>query len=164
MKYTAEQQVWVAARFAMGFIFFWAFIDKLLGLGFATAPGKSWLDGVSPTAGFLGHANGWFESIFHSMVGSPVVDVLFMAGLCLIGLSLLLGVYMKIAGWSGALMVLLMWMAVFPPVQNPIIDDHTVYMIVLIGLAVTKTKPGRIFGLGQVWSNLPIVKKYQWLE
>lgn len=164
MKYTAEQQVWVGLRFVMGFMFLWAFVDKLFGLGFATASGKAWLDGVSPTTGFLSHSSGWFASIFQSLAGSPVIDVLFMAGLLLIGLALVLGVGMKVAGWSGALLVLLMWMAKFPPVQNPVIDDHTVYLLVFIGLAVTNQKPGRMFGLGQAWAGTPIVKKFPWLE
>ncbi|MFA5945654.1 MAG: hypothetical protein WC802_01955 [Patescibacteria group bacterium] len=164
MKYTSEQLVWVSARFAMGFIFFWAYLDKLFGLGFATASGKSWLDGVSPTTGFLGHSSGWFAGAFQALAGSGVVDVLFMFGLLLIGLALLLGVGMRVAGWAGALMVLLMWLAKFPPVQNPIIDEHTVYLIVLIGLAVTSTKPGRIFGLGQAWAKTALVKKYPVLE
>jgi thiosulfate dehydrogenase [quinone] large subunit len=164
MKYTAEQQVWVGLRFVMGFMFLWAFVDKLFGLGFATASGKSWLDGVSPTTGFLSHSSGWFASAFQSLAGSPVVDALFMAGLCLVGLALILGVGMRVAGVGGALMVLLMWMAKFPPANNPVIDDHTVYLLVLIGLAVTNIKPGRIFGLGQAWARTAIVKKYQWLE
>jgi thiosulfate dehydrogenase [quinone] large subunit len=93
-----------------------------------------------------------------------VIDVLFMAGLCLIGLALLLGVGMRVAGWSGALLTLLMWLAEIPPANNPIVDEHLLYVIVLIGLAVTNTKPGRMFGLGQVWSGTTIVKKNQWLE
>lgn len=164
MKYSTEQLVWVSLRFVMGFMFFWAFVDKLFGLGFATTPEKSWLAGGSPTAGFLSHASGWFAGIFQAMAGSPVVDFLFMAGLCLVGLSLLLGVGLKVAGWSGALMTLLMWLAVFPPANNPVIDDHTVYVLVFIGLALTNTKPGQIFGLGQAWSATKLVKKYPVLE
>ncbi|MBI2577711.1 MAG: hypothetical protein HYV77_02605, partial [Candidatus Wildermuthbacteria bacterium] len=40
-------------RISIGWIFFWAFIDKLWGLGFATAAGNSWLNGGSPTTTFL---------------------------------------------------------------------------------------------------------------
>ena len=31
---------WFAARIGMGFIFLWAFVDKLFGLGYATPAGK----------------------------------------------------------------------------------------------------------------------------
>ncbi len=156
--------MWVALRLVMGFMFLWAFLDKLFGLGFSTTSNKSWLAGTSPTAGFLSHSVGWFAPIFQGMSGSVIVDVLFMAGLLLIGLALMLGVGMRVAGWSGAVLVLLMWLAHFPPANNPIIDEHTVYLIVLIGLAVTNTKPGRIFGLGQAWAATDVVKKYPWLE
>lgn len=164
MKYTVEQTVWTGLRFVMGFMFFWAFIDKLFGLGFATAPDKAWLDGVSPTAGFLTHSTGWFAPVFQAMANVALVDWLFMLGLLGVGAALLLGIGMRLAGFCGALMVFLMWMANFPPEHNPIIDQHTVELLVLVGLALTNTKPGRIFGLGQAWVATPVVKKYPWLE
>jgi CPA2 family monovalent cation:H+ antiporter-2 len=37
----------------MGFVFLWAFLDKTFGFGYATASGKGWIDGGSPTEGFL---------------------------------------------------------------------------------------------------------------
>ena len=49
----AARYVWAVLRLLMGWTFFWAFIDKLFGLGFATAAESSWLNGGSPTAGFL---------------------------------------------------------------------------------------------------------------
>ena len=45
--------VWGLLRMAVGWIFLWAFLDKLVGLGFATEVGKGWLNGGSPTFGFL---------------------------------------------------------------------------------------------------------------
>jgi thiosulfate dehydrogenase [quinone] large subunit len=41
-------------RLSLGFVFLWAFLDKLFGLAYSTAPGRSWLEGVSPTKGFFG--------------------------------------------------------------------------------------------------------------
>lgn len=49
--------VWAALRLAMGWTFFWAFADKLFGLGYATEAGKGWIDGESPTFGFLNFAS-----------------------------------------------------------------------------------------------------------
>ena len=40
-------------RIATGFIFLWAFLDKLFGLGYSTASAKSWIHGGSPTKGYL---------------------------------------------------------------------------------------------------------------
>ncbi len=41
-------------RLMVGFTFLWAFLDKTFGLGFSTPTEKSWLNGGSPTSGFLG--------------------------------------------------------------------------------------------------------------
>ena len=48
-----ENLIWGILRLALGWIFLWAFLDKVFGLGFATTPEKSWINGVSPTYGFL---------------------------------------------------------------------------------------------------------------
>lgn len=53
MEEIKGKYIWGLLRLGMGWIFFWAFIDKVFGLGFATATGKGWIDGVSPTFGFL---------------------------------------------------------------------------------------------------------------
>ena len=56
---------WLVLRLMMGLIFLWAFVDKLLGLGFATKPENSWLNGGSPTSGFLLNAtHGPLEALF----------------------------------------------------------------------------------------------------
>src|SRR3989344_8534176 len=104
------EKSWVALRITLGLILLWAFLDKLWGLGFATAADKSWLLGTSPTAGFLQFAaKGPFAPLYQAMAGSLVVDLLFMLGLLLIGLSLIFGIGIRIAGYSGALLMFLMW-------------------------------------------------------
>src|SRR6266511_711287 len=40
-------------RVAVGFVFLWAFLDKTFGLGYATPSAKAWINGGSPTKGFL---------------------------------------------------------------------------------------------------------------
>ena len=48
------QAKWLAVlRIATGLIFLWAFLDKLFGLGYATPRRQAWIDGGSPTQGFL---------------------------------------------------------------------------------------------------------------
>jgi len=159
----AEECVWLSLRFSMAWTFLWAFLDKVFGLGFATASDKSWLLGNSPTAGFLGFATkGPFASIFKSLAGNVFVDWLFMIGLLAIGVSLFLGIGMKIAGYSGALLLFLMWLAVLPPEHNPFLDDHIINGIILIGL--TKVKHGRSYSLLNWWKKQKIVKKYKILE
>src|SRR3989344_2416085 len=138
-------------RIALGFVFLWAFLDKLFGLGFSTLPEKSWVVGGSPTYGFLKSASGTFASIFNMLAGNMLVDWLFMVGLAVIGTALVLGIGMRIATYSGTLLLLLMYLAVYPPKTNPILDDHIIYIAVLWVLYLTYS--GRVLGLGKAWDK-----------
>ena len=53
VNYKKSWQALAVTRILVGFVFLWAFLDKTLGLGFATTPEKAWLAGTSPTTGFL---------------------------------------------------------------------------------------------------------------
>jgi thiosulfate dehydrogenase [quinone] large subunit len=147
-----EQYIWAVLRIGMGWLFLWPFLDKLFGLGFTTAREAAWIAGGSPTSGYLKFAtSGPLAPIFQSLAGNPVVDWLFMMGLLSVGLALLSGIGVRIAGYVGALMVLLMWLSNLPPEHNPFLDEHIVYVIILIGLAVAKA--GQWFSLGKWWSE-----------
>jgi len=123
-------------RIVLGFIFLWAFFDKLFGLGFATEFGKSWINGISPTSGFLKNAvYGPFSSIFNTLSGSIIVDILFMLALLLIGISLIFKINLKIGCYSGAVLMFLMWLSMLPPKNNPIIDEHIIYLLLFIYLS-----------------------------
>ncbi len=144
-------------RIALGFILLWAFFDKLFGLGFATTPDKSWLVGASPTYGFLKFgATGMFGQYFQGIAGNQFVDLLFMAGLLLIGLTLLLGIGIRIATYSGSLLFFLMWLALVPSEHNPLLDEHIVYALAL--WAVYKSDAGSVFGFGKKWKQIKFVK------
>ncbi len=119
-------------RLFLGFIFIWAFFDKLFGFGFATTAEKAWINGGSPTLGFLSFATkGPFVDIFHSMAGVALVDWLFMLGLLFVGATLLFNRFVRWGCLAGSVMLLLMYLAVLLPENNPIIDDHLVYILVL---------------------------------
>jgi thiosulfate dehydrogenase (quinone) large subunit len=150
-------------RISLAWVFLWAFLDKTFGLGFATASENAWVNGGSPTYGFLtfGTEGTIFQSFFSGLTG-PVADWLFMIGLLGIGLALLLGIGMRIAAVSGALMMVLMWAAVLPLANNPFMDDHLVYALVLGALAVFGA--GRYWGLGRRWESLAIVQRFPILK
>ena len=136
-----QKIIFIALRLVMGFIFLWAFLDKVFGLGFATAPSKAWIYGGSPTSGFLSFAvKGPFVEFFHSLAGLMVVDWLFMLGLLFVGLTLVCNRYVKWGCIAGCLMLGLMYVALLLPENNPIIDEHIVYILVLalIGLRASK--------------------------
>ena len=156
-----KEGMFAVLRILMGWTFLWPFFDKLFGLGFATASEKAWLLGSSPTLGFLTNATkGPFSLIFKALAGNVLVDWLFMLGLLLIGIGLIFGIARKLSCYSGALLLLLMWLAVLPPNNNPIIDDHIIYGIVLIVLANMKTP----YSFSKWWSSLKIVRNNKWLE
>ena len=146
----------------MGWIFLWAFLDKVFGLGYSTLSSRAWLNGGSPTTGYLTNTKGVFSGLFHSLSGNVGIDVLFMVALLAIGVALILGIGMKIAGYSGAVLMALMWLAAVPPTTNPIVDDHLVYLFLF--LAMTTVKVGQWLGLGKWWISTPIVKKFPILE
>jgi len=159
-----KQQLYIGLlRISMGFIFLWAFLDKVFGLGYATVAGKSWLDGVSPTVGFLKFGTtGPFKSIFMSMAGNPIVDWLFMLGLLGVGTALVLGIGKKLSTMSGSLLLLLMLLAAFPPKNNPFVDEHIIYIFVL--QLLLQLHSGEVFGLGKWWNDTSIVKKFSFLK
>ncbi len=162
------------ARISLGLIFLWAFFDKLFGLGFTTCKtaamsvvhtgcSQAWLQGGSPTVGFLKHATkGPFASLFRNLAGHSWVDYLFMAGLLAIGVGLLLGIGVKLSVWAGSVMLLLMWAASLWPANNPLLDEHIVYIFVLvaIGLANAQQK----WGLRDWWLKQPVVRNLPLLE
>ena len=139
-----QKIVMLKLRFVMSFIFLWAFIDKVFGLGFATTTEKAWIHGGSPTTGFLSFGvRGPFVEFFHSLAGVVVVDWLFMLGLLFVGLTLLLNKYVLWGALAGITMMVLMWLALLFPENNPIIDEHIVYALVFALLAI-KSKNGEL--------------------
>lgn len=150
-------------RLSLGLICLWAFFDKLLGLGYATKPEQAWLAGGSPTSAFLLHGtHGPLASFYQSLAGNPVVDWLFMLGLLGIGLAFTFGIALKLAGYAGALMMLLMWSAALPPANHPFLDEHIVYLVIF--LAADDWRAGDFIGFGQSWAKTELVKRFLWLR
>ncbi|SDM35315.1 DoxX family protein [Allokutzneria albata] len=160
-------------RIATGFLFLWAFVDKLFGLGYATPSAKAWLSGGSPTAGYLGRVDtGPFQSALRGIAGAWWADWLFMLGLAGVGVAVLLGVGLRVAAVAGTVMMLLMWVAEWPLAQvtatgapsgstNPLVDYHVIYALVLIALAATHA--GTTWGLGRAWESRELVRRHGWL-
>jgi uncharacterized membrane protein YphA (DoxX/SURF4 family) len=171
---TVAGRVTAVVRVVMGLVFVWAFLDKMFGFGYATTAERAWVNGGSPTKGFLGGIDhGPFAEMFRGWAGAAWADWLFMLGLAGIGVALLVGVGLRIAAVSGTLMMLLMWAAEWPldrftdagePTMstNPILDYHVLYALVLVWLAIVAA--GTTWGLGKAWANLGLVKKNPWLR
>lgn len=155
--------VLAATRLALGWVFLWAFLDKTFGLGFATERADAWVNGGSPTFGFLNFATEGkiFHDFFAGLAG-PVADWVFMIGLLGIGLALILGIGMRIAAISGSVMLVLMWAAELRLANNPFMDDHIIYALVLVALAIYGA--GRTWGLGRAWEKLSVVQRFPILK
>ncbi|WP_430640999.1 hypothetical protein [Couchioplanes caeruleus] len=159
----AARYTLAALRLALGWVFLWAFIDKVFGLGMATPDKGAWINGGSPTKGFLGNAvAGPLEGFYHSIAGAAWADWMFMLGLAAIGTALILGIGLRAAAVAGSLLLVMMWSAVLPPENNPFMDDHLIYAGVLVLIALTSA--GDTLGLGRLWSRLTIVKRLPWLK
>lgn len=159
----AASLVAAGVRIALGWVFLWAFLDKAFGMGHDTVSKDAWVNGGSPTKGFLGFASaGPFQSMYHQIAGQAWADWLFMLGLAGIGTALILGIAMRLAGAAGALLLVLMWTAVLPPANNPFMDDHLIYAGALLLLVALKA--GHTVGFGKVWEQLDVVRKYRALR
>ncbi|MBC6459677.1 DoxX family membrane protein [Actinomadura sp. HBU206391] len=157
----AVRYVWAVARLSLGWVFLWAFLDKLLGL--ETADKQAWINGGHPTEGFLkGAAAGPFKGFYNDIAGAAWADWLFMLGLAGIGTALVLGIGVRAAAAAGAVLLVMMWTAVLPPENNPFMDDHLVYALLVIGLAMVNA--GDTLGLGRRWGRTALVRRYPVLK
>ena len=189
----ATAKYWAAiARIAMGFVYLWAFLDKTFGLTYATPSDGAWMfatgDG-SPTFGYLtfgvnpeGQLAGFFHSLGESAgvmgAAGPTlypgswVNWAFMLGLLGAGVTLILGVFMRIGSIGAAALLMMMYVASAPWAQftddagvnqsnNPIADDHLAYAIFVILLMLLTAE--RTWGLGKWWQSLGFVQKHPWL-
>lgn len=168
-SYPKALKIWAITRISLGWVFLWAFLDKAFALGFATGRledgsidyfgNAAWINGGSPTEGFLSFGtSGPFAEFFQSFAGAAWADWLFMIGLLGIGAGLILGIGIRLAAVSGAALMVLMWAASLLPANNPFMDDHLIYGLVLVGLAMTDA--GRTWGMGARWQATDFVHKY----
>jgi thiosulfate dehydrogenase [quinone] large subunit len=162
-------------RISLGFVFLWAFFDKLLALGFHTGYDQegnldrfgdaAWINGGSPTEGFLAfgvNPDSPFADFFNGLAGYAVIDWLFMLGLLAIGTTLTLGIGMRFAAVAGAALYLMMYAAVMVPENNPVFDDHLIGAITVVVLALTLA--GDTWGAGKAWAKTHLVRRYGFLR
>ena len=165
----AARKALAVLRVAFGLTFLWAFLDKLLALGFSTGVDTkgavdrfgpaAWVNGGSPTEGFLKFgAAGPFKGFYNTIGGTAWADSLFMLGLLGIGLALTFGFGIRIAAATGALLYLLMWTVALPPANNPVIDDHILGMVSMVVLGLTLA--GDTWGIGKVWAHQHLVHRF----
>jgi len=152
------QATFAATRIGIGFIFAWAFLDKLFGLGRSTKQEAAWVNGGSPTEGYVSNLNGTFADTFKNIAGEPWADWLFMIGLAGIGIALILGIGMYTAAVTGTILLLLMWLTALPIATNPFLDDHLIYALIIIAIAASGA--GLRYSLAPWWRR--ITPRFLW--
>jgi len=111
------------------------------------------IDPVWSAVGFLGKATtlSTFFSYLADPVMLPIVNFLVVWGFILIGLSLVVGVLVRVSAPMGALMMLLFYLpsftAPYVSVDNFFIDNHIIYIFALLTLAAFDA--GKVFGLAK---------------
>lgn len=166
-------------RIAIGFYFLWAFLDKLLGLGFSVCRtvaedatftidalcDAAWVNGGRVTEGYLvfgGNPNSPFNDFFVNLGGQAWTDWFFMAGLLGVGISLMLGIGTRIGMISGVAMLVMMYLTQMPVSTNPFLDDHIIMSIAVIAAVLLEVRYQAI-GIGSWWKRLDLVQKNRWL-
>jgi thiosulfate dehydrogenase [quinone] large subunit len=163
----AGRRTLAVLRISIGFIFLWAFVDKTFGLGYSTPRAAAWINGGTPSQGFLKSPAvvGPFKPFF-AAIASPTTDVLFMVGMLAIGLAVILGIGLRISAIVGTVILLFMYLAEwsFGPnaaSTNPVVDYHIIFALSLIVVAVLSA--GDAWGLGRSWKRLAVVQNHRWL-
>lgn len=138
-------------RISIGSLFFCAGITKVLNPGWSAA-------------GYLNNAK-TFVGFYHWLASPeiiPFTNFFNEWGLTLIGVALILGIFVRLSSVLGAGMMILYYfpILVFPKVGTNayIIDEHIIYALVFLLLA--SMSAGRIWGLENWCSNLPICRRY----
>ena len=117
---------------------------------------------VSPTAGFLGKATtGPLADFYHNLAGSAWVDWVFMIALLFIGLALVFGICLHLASWGGVLLMVAMWSALWPVENNPLIDEHIIYALMLAGFGSTDVCDS--WSLRARWKATVLVQRHPFL-
>lgn len=138
-------------RIVLGIMFFYAGITKVF-------------DPAWSAAGYLNAAK-TFAPLYHLLTSPsllPIINFVNAWGLTLLGISLILGIGIRLSSALGALLMLLYYLPILDfPYPNPhafIVDEHIIYIAALLVLAAFRA--GRIWGLETWCSNLPLCARY----
>jgi thiosulfate dehydrogenase [quinone] large subunit len=139
----------------LGWMYFWAGVTKVV-------------DPAWSAAGFLKGAK-TFPGLF-AWFGSPgllpITNFLNEWGLTLLGISLLLGVGIRLSSKLGIVLMILYYLPVLNfPYPNPhafLVDEHIIYIAAL--LVLESLHAGRFWGLGERLAALPFIAKHPKLQ
>ena len=125
------------SRITVGWMFFYAGITKVLDPQWSA---EGYLKGAK--------AFSWFFQILLDPSVLPIINFMNKWGLTILGISLILGLFVRFSSLLGVLLMALYYIALGFPYPNPhsyIVDEHIIYISVLLFFAAIKA--GRVFGL-----------------
>lgn len=147
---TYQQWSLFILRVATGWLMFYAGITKLLD--------PSW-----SAAGYLKSAK-TFVGLYTWLSSPgmlPFINFINEWGLTLLGVSLILGLFVRLSAPLGALLMLLYYFPVltFPTIgeHSYIVDEHLIYAAALLVLAAYRA--GRVWGMERWCAGLPICRR-----
>ena len=175
-RHKAYRYTLAATRLSLGWVFLWAFLDKIFALGFATGRDPetdvvdrfgdaAWINGGSPTEGFLKFgADGPFKGFYNDIAGAAWADWLFMLGLARHRHRADPG-HRRCASprQPASLLLVMMWTVVLPPENNPFMDDH-LDLRAGPGRCSPSPRPARPSASAGSWERLPLVQRYGFLK
>jgi thiosulfate dehydrogenase [quinone] large subunit len=138
-------------RVIMGWFYFYAGITKVMDAKFSSI-------------GYIKSAQsaGWLYQWLSNPQILSVVDFLVKWGLTLLGVSLLLGLFVRLSAYLGMLLMFLLYLPIlkFPMVggRSYIVDEHIIYMAVL--WVLVQFRSGHVGGMEKWFSNTQLCNKY----
>ncbi|MBI5421222.1 MAG: DoxX family membrane protein [Parcubacteria group bacterium] len=147
-----------STRVIMGWMFFYAGYTKLVDPKWSA---EGYIKGAKTFHGF-------YQMLLSPSL-LPAINFMNEWGLTLLGVSLVLGVGVRLSSYCGVLLLALYYLAILQfPYPNPhayIVDEHIIYISALLLLA--SMKAGRVWGLETWCSKLPICRRFprlrEWL-
>ncbi len=138
-------------RISMGWLFLYAGVTKLLN--------PAW-----SSAGYIGNAK-TFVSFYQWLLSPsllPIINLVNEWGLTLLGISLILGIAVRISSVLGAALMMMYYFVIlefpYPNLHSYIVDEHIIYALVLIFLATIRA--GKIWGIGSMCAKWPLCKTF----
>lgn len=145
-----EKIIIFALRLALGWVFFYAGLSKILDPRWSAEMFLKGAKTFNPLYQFFTQPN-----------LLPTVNFLNEWGLTLLGVSLILGVGVRLSSILGILLMILYY---FPQLNFPyvgrnsyLIDQHVIFILLLVYFYLIRA--GRVWGLENWCSNLPICRK-----
>ncbi len=145
----------VLLRLALGWLYFYAGITKLL------TPNWS-------AAGYMQNAK-TFAALYHWFLQPgilPIINFVNEWGLTLLGISLIFGIFVRLSSMLGIVLMLMYYFVILkfphPNASSFIVDEHFMYSSILLFFIAIKA--GRIWGFDGWCSKLPICSKIPFLR